>query len=130
MPQAFGFSGCTIKPARKPGGVPDKSFISNLRLAISIDGIEDEHDTSHPDYIQTLSPQRHLVRGATPIEQFNQFFDTQIDMTEFDTISGIITQQFGHIPTTGEITKIGSLVFTVKQATATTIQMLEVHNNR
>tara|TARA_A100001015_G_C14922030_1_gene684719 strand:- start:481 stop:1278 length:798 start_codon:yes stop_codon:yes gene_type:complete len=90
--------------------------------------IEDEHDTTNPEYITPLSSNKYLVNGITPIEQFNQYFDTQIDMSEFDTIAGVVTKEFGHIPINGESVTIGGLVFIVKKASATNIQLLEINS--
>ena len=43
--------------------------------------IEDEHDSHHPEYIRQLSSKQYKVNGLTPIDQFNQHFNTQLDIT-------------------------------------------------
>lgn len=88
--------------------------------------IEDEHDAEHPEYILEKGPNTHIVNGATPIEQFNQTFQSNIDATEFDTIAGILSKQFGHIPKPGEKIEIDGLSFIIIKATPAVIQRIEV----
>lgn len=91
-----------------------------------VGNIEDEHDSFHPEYIISLSDNKYRAHGITPIEQFNQFFNTQVDMTEFDTISGIISKTLGHIPQKGETIQLENLTLEVHQANSTTIQKINI----
>ena len=92
--------------------------------------IEDEHDSHHPEYIRKLSSKLYRVSGLTPIEQFNQHFNTQLDITEFDTISGIVSKTLGHIPKQGETLRIEHLILTIHQSSSTTIQKITVKTDK
>lgn len=88
--------------------------------------IEDEHDTEQPNYITQKTSNTYITSGLTPIEQFNQQFDTHIDTTEFDTIAGILSKRFGHIPQPGEQIKIDHLSISILKASPTAIQKIRV----
>src|SRR5690606_14016046 len=60
--------------------------------------IEDEHDVDEEDYIKCLDADTCVVKALTPIEDFNEHFHSDFSEEDFDTIGGLVTQQFGHIP--------------------------------
>ncbi len=88
--------------------------------------IEDEHDTQHPEYIRQLNEHEHLISGLTPVEQFNQYFNLQFDINEFDTISGILSKSFGYIPKKGDEITIEGLTFRIHSASATSIKKINI----
>ncbi|WP_311950633.1 HlyC/CorC family transporter [Halomonas piscis] len=88
--------------------------------------IEDEHDTDEDDDIRPLDDGRFAVRALTPIDDFNARFDTGFSDDEFDTLGGLVMQQFGHLPGRGEQTCIGGYCFTVLNADNRRIRLLEV----
>ena len=47
----------------------------------------------------------------TEIEDFNEEFGTNFSGDEFDTIGGLVTHTFGHLPTRGEKATLGHLNF-------------------
>lgn len=91
--------------------------------------IEDEHDTDEEDDIRTLEAGRFAVRALTPIDDFNARFHTRFTDDEFDTLGGLVMQQFGHLPRRGEQTSIGGFRFTVLNADNRRIRLLEVTPN-
>ena len=64
--------------------------------------IEDEHDTEEEENIRQHGRNRFTLRAITPISEFNSFFGKHLSDEEYDTISGLIIQAFGHLPRRGE----------------------------
>jgi len=64
--------------------------------------IEDEHDIDEDDNITVHGRDRYTVRAITPIEEFNEFFETSLDDEDYDTIGGLVINTFGHLPGRGE----------------------------
>jgi magnesium and cobalt transporter len=89
--------------------------------------IEDEHDTDEEDDIRALDNDRYAVRALTPIDDFNERFGTRFSDDEFDTVGGLVMQQFGHLPRRGEETSLGGWHFSVMNADNRRIRLLEVY---
>ncbi|MFC2992709.1 MULTISPECIES: HlyC/CorC family transporter [Halomonas] len=87
--------------------------------------IEDEHDTDEEEDIRELGDGRYAIRALTPIEDFNERFDTRFSDEEFDTLGGLVMQRFGHLPGRGEHTEIGGWRFIVLNADNRRIRLLE-----
>jgi len=68
--------------------------------------IEDEHDIDDEDQIKPHGRNRYTVKALTQIEEFNDFFSTQLSDKEFDTIGGLALKAFGHVPKRGESIEI------------------------
>ena len=60
--------------------------------------IEDEHDIDDDSFIKQLDGQSYTVKATTPIEDFNEYFDTQFNGGGMDTIGGIVVKEFGYVP--------------------------------
>ncbi|SFM40474.1 HlyC/CorC family transporter [Marinobacter zhejiangensis] len=88
--------------------------------------IEDEHDFDEETHIKTRGNGVFAVKAVTPIEDFNEFFKTDLDEQEFDTIGGVILKEFGHLPRRGESITLGNLTFTIANADNRVIRLLQV----
>src|SRR3990167_2115464 len=89
--------------------------------------IEDEYDIDEEDgHIKKMDENVYIVKASTPIEDFNKYFNFDFSDDEFDTIGGIILQNFGHLPKRGETIKIQNLRFKVLHADSRRIYLLEV----
>ncbi len=64
--------------------------------------IADEHDLDEEENIRQHGRNRYTVQAITPIAEFNEFFRTELDDGEYDTIGGLIVSAFGHVPARGE----------------------------
>ncbi|MCZ6526254.1 MAG: CBS domain-containing protein [Gammaproteobacteria bacterium] len=64
--------------------------------------IEDEHDIVEEDNIRQHGKNRYTVKALTPIDEFNEKFNTDLSDDEYDTIGGLIINAFGHLPKRGE----------------------------
>lgn len=87
--------------------------------------IEDEHDTDEEKDIRDMGDGTYAVRALTPIEDFNEHFDTEFSDEEFDTVGGLIMQRFGHLPGRNEHTDLGEWRFTVLNADNRRIRLLQ-----
>ena len=88
--------------------------------------IEDEHDVEEDSYVKPLPSGDFLVKALTPIDSFNEFFDTQFSDDEFDTVGGLVMSAFGHLPKRNEVTEIGEFRFRVISADSRRIHLLRL----
>jgi magnesium and cobalt transporter len=78
--------------------------------------IEDEHDHDEGAFIFKRGKGEYTVKARTNIEDFNDYFASQLDAGEFDTIGGLVVNAFGRLPTRGERTEIDGFRFTIMRA--------------
>ena len=107
------------------GGVAGLVTIEDVLEQI-VGDIEDEHDVEEDSYIKPLPSGDFLVKALTPIENFNQFFDSGFSDDEFDTVGGLVMSAFGHLPKRNETTEIGSYKFRVLNADSRRIHLLRL----
>ncbi|MCM5703034.1 HlyC/CorC family transporter [Larsenimonas salina] len=87
--------------------------------------IEDEHDIEDEDDIRDLGDGSFAVKALTPIEDFNERFETRFSDDEFDTVGGLVMQRFGHLPRRLESTDLEQWRFTVMNADNRRIRLLK-----
>jgi len=92
-----------------------------------IGDIEDESDDQHQETSQIIltGNQRYVLPAGTPITQFNDYFSCQLPDDNFDTVGGLVTHAFGHIPSTGDTITSHTFEFTILLANKRHIQLLE-----
>lgn len=89
--------------------------------------IEDEHDVEDDDgNIKPFDDNGYIVKALTPIEDFNEFFDIGMPDDDFDTIGGLVTQKFGHLPRKDESVEIDAFTFKVLSADNRRIRLLQI----
>jgi magnesium and cobalt transporter len=109
------------------GGVAGLVTIEDVLEQI-VGEIEDETDSEEDDgNIRPFADNGFLVKALTSIDDFNEHFGTYYDETEFDTIGGIITQQFGHLPAKDESIQVGDLNFLILAADNRRIRLMQVN---
>jgi magnesium and cobalt transporter len=92
--------------------------------------IEDETDiNTDDDQINQIDSNEYNVKALTQIEDFNEYFDSDFDDEEVDTIGGLVTQAFGHLPAPGESIIIEDFEFTILNADNRRIRQLKVIRN-
>ena len=91
--------------------------------------IEDEHDIDEEEDIRELENGHFAIRALTPIEDFNERFNTEFSDDEFDTVGGLVMQQFGHLPRRGEHTTLGGWRFVILNADTRRIRLLEAYRD-
>jgi magnesium and cobalt transporter len=88
--------------------------------------IEDEYDIDEDDDIKKHEDGNYTVKAATPIDDFNDYFDTHFSDEEFDTIGGLVSKAFGHLPKRGEVINLEQYRFKVLHSDNRRIHLLEV----
>ncbi|MDA3870420.1 MAG: CBS domain-containing protein [Gammaproteobacteria bacterium] len=107
------------------GGVAGLVTIEDVLEQI-VGAIDDEHDDTEASNIQRHGYHRYSVRGLTPISDFNEFFGSDFNNDQFDTIAGFVTHEIGHLPERGEEAIIGKFQFKVISANSRRINNLQV----
>jgi len=106
------------------GGVSGLVTIEDI-LELIVGEIEDEYDDEEDRDIRQLSRHTYTIRALTPIEDFNEVFNTHFSDEEVDTIGGLVMQGFGHLPARGESIEIDGYQF--KVAMADSRRIIQVH---
>ncbi|MEP0200655.1 MAG: transporter associated domain-containing protein [Halioglobus sp.] len=107
------------------GGVAGLVTIEDVLEEI-VGDIEDETDSEEDMYIRKISDNDFFIRALTPIEDFNEHFNTEFSEEEFDTIGGLVIQAFGHMPARNEVTTINNFEFKVITADQRKIHSLRM----
>lgn len=107
------------------GGVSGVVTIEDILEQI-VGEIEDETDDDIEEDIKHLAGSVYLVRALTELSDFNEFFNSDFDVEDADTIGGIVLHEFNHMPQKGEQITLGSFEFKVITADTRRMQMLQV----
>jgi len=108
------------------GGVAGLITIEDVLEQI-VGEIDDEHDDEEePTQIHAQTDGSWLVSALTPIEDFNEEVGATFSDEEFDTIGGLITAEFGHLPEAGEEAGAGDFLFHVTEADDRRVQQFRV----
>jgi len=99
------------------GGISGLLTIEDILEEI-VGDIEDEtdEDDETDNFIKRVSDNDYIIKALTPIEEFNKFFSAELSEEDFDTIGGILMQEFGHIPKRNEVAIIDEYQFRVLYA--------------
>jgi magnesium and cobalt transporter len=92
--------------------------------------IEDEHD-DHEDegYVFQRNEREYMIKALMPIEEFDEYFDTQLATDEYDTVGGFIVSQLEHMPKKGESVTVNHLRFEVIRADNRRVHLLKLKLN-
>lgn len=88
--------------------------------------IEDEFDVGEEIFIKKLADDNYTVKALTSVEEFNEEFNYQFNDDNFDTIGGIVTHHFGHLPKRDEQVDIEGFKFKVLNADNRRIHLLQL----
>jgi magnesium and cobalt transporter len=88
--------------------------------------IDDEFDVEDDQNIRKEGERAFNVRGATPIEEFNEYFGVALSDDEFDTVAGLVMKQLGRLPRRGDSLHIGEIEFRVTRADRRRVDSLKV----
>jgi len=111
------------------GGVSGLVTIEDVIEEI-VGEIEDEFDVEDDRNIRKEEPRQFTVRGVTRLEEFNEYFGTQLAGDGFDTIAGLIMNRLGRLPRRGETLTIDGLEFRVMRADRRRIDTVRVVSAR
>ena len=108
------------------GGIAGLVTIEDVLEQI-VGEIEDEHDQNDDEgNIRPFDDSAFLVKALTELEDFDAYFNTKFDKYDFDTIGGIVTQRFGHLPQKHEEIVIDGFIFKVLSSEHRRIRLLQV----
>lgn len=94
-----------------------------------VGNIEDEYDIGHDKEpnIRPVEDDVYHVKALTPILEFNEFFNTDYEDEEHDTVGGLALKHFGHMPKVGETVQFDGLALTVLEATDRGVDLLRIY---
>lgn len=107
------------------GGVAGLITIEDVLEQI-VGDIEDEFDVDADSFIRKVADNDYIIKALTPIDEFNEVFGARFPDEEFDTIGGIILQQFGHLPSRNEMAQLDRYEFKVINADNRQIHLLRM----
>jgi CBS domain containing-hemolysin-like protein len=76
--------------------------------------IEDEYDRAEPD-IEPTADGRFRVNGRLPVDELNEFLESELPSEEWDTVGGLMMGILGHLPSQGEQCEFDGLRFTAER---------------
>ncbi|WP_417347303.1 CNNM family magnesium/cobalt transport protein CorC [Ferrimonas sp.] len=111
------------------GGVSGLVTIEDILEEI-VGDIGDEFDTDEDQSqnIRKVGKQVWSVAALTPVEEFNEHFGSEFSDEEFDTIGGIVSHAFNHLPMRGEKVELAGFEFKVVNADTRRLLQLQVRN--
>ncbi|GIU42699.1 cobalt transporter [Shewanella sairae] len=109
------------------GGVSGLVTIEDILEEI-VGDIEDEfdHDSAEETEIKQVGKQVFMVKALTEIDDFNEAFGTEFSDEEFDTVGGMVSHAFGHLPERDEKVMIQDIEFKVVSADTRRLIQLRV----
>lgn len=108
------------------GGVAGLITIEDVLEQI-VGEIDDEHDDEEEPVLMHPQPGgAWLVSALTPIEDFNEETGAAFSDEEYDTVGGLVTSEFGHLPEVDEEVAIDDYLFHVTQADDRRVQQFRV----
>jgi magnesium and cobalt transporter len=108
------------------GGVSGLVTIEDVIEQI-VGDIDDEFDIEEDDLnIRKEAEHQYAVRGVTRLEEFNEYFGTQLVDEGFDTVAGLVMKTLGRLPRRGEAVNLAGLEVCVVRVDRRRIDMLRV----
>lgn len=108
------------------GGVAGVVTIEDVLEQI-VGDIVDEFDVDEDAFIKKHSDDKYIIKALTPLDEFEEYFQTKLDKHDCDTVGGLLMQHFGHMPERGEAVDIGAFHFRVINADKRRIHLLQMH---
>jgi magnesium and cobalt transporter len=88
--------------------------------------IEDEHDIEEEENIKQHGKSRYTVKATTPIDDFNEYFKTELSDDEYDTVGGLVINAFGHLPKRGEMIDFAGFNIKILRADKRRVHLLRL----
>ena len=111
------------------GGIAGLVTIEDVIEQI-IGDIDDEHDVDEDVNIKKDGERQYIVRGQTPIDEFNEYFQTDLSDDEFDTVAGLAMKQLGRLPRRGETLQLADCELKVLRFDRRRIDLLRLTSPR
>lgn len=109
------------------GGVSGLVTIEDILEEI-VGDIEDEfdHDSAEDTEIRKVGDNIYMIKALTTVEDFNDKFGTRFSDQEFDTVGGLVSHAFGHLPERNEKILLDGIEFKVINADTRRLIQLRV----
>jgi magnesium and cobalt transporter len=107
------------------GGVSGLATIEDVLEQI-VGEIDDELD---PEAVSPIQPQdngKYVVASLTRVDDFNEFFNTELSDSDYDTVGGLVMHELGRLPRRGETLDFAGLRFKVLRGDRRRLHTLEV----
>ena len=89
--------------------------------------IEDEHDEQEDEgYIFRRNDNEYMIKALTPMDEFDDYFQTQLATDEYDTLGGFIVSQLEHMPKKGETLTVDKMRFEVIRADSRRVHLVKL----
>lgn len=88
--------------------------------------IEDEHDKDSGTLIKEIAEGEFLVSALTPIDIFNDHFQSSLSDKDFDTLGGIVMHHFARFPKPNDAINIEGLRFVINSLERRRIKRIKV----
>lgn len=107
------------------GGVSGLVTIEDVLEQI-VGKIDDEHDDEEEANIQPHGINKFSVRALTPLQDFNDYFKTDYNSLDVETIGGYLLGYIGHLPEQGETLTLDNLIFEVIHTDSRQVHLFQV----
>lgn len=95
------------------GGVCGLVTIEDI-IELIVGEITDEYDPTETTTCITKTGENiYTVEGTTPLEEFEEYFNTTLPHVDVDTVAGLVIHLLGHIPNQDESTTLNEFTFKV-----------------
>ena len=88
--------------------------------------IEAEHDKVRGTLIKEIGEDEYLVSALTPIDVFNETFNSSLSDKDFDTLGGIVMHHFARFPKPNDAINIDGLRFVINSLERRRIKRIKV----
>jgi magnesium and cobalt transporter len=89
--------------------------------------IEDEHDEQDDEgYILQRNENEYMIKALTPIEEFDDYFNTHLATDEYDTVGGFIVNEMEHMPKKGESLLVDNMRFEIVRADTRRVHLVKL----
>jgi magnesium and cobalt transporter len=107
------------------GGVSGLATIEDVLEQI-VGDIDDELDPEEASTIQPQDGGKYVVAALTRVDEFNEFFSTDLSDADYDTVGGLVMHELGRLPRRGEQLDFAGLRFKVLRGDRRRLHSLEV----
>src|SRR6185436_14056033 len=107
------------------GGVSGLATIEDVLEQI-VGDIDDELDPEEASSIQPVDGGKYNVMALTRVNEFNEFFNTELSDADYDTVGGLVMHELGRLPRRGEQLDFAGLRFKVLRGDRRRLHTLEV----
>ena len=106
------------------GGVTGLITIEDVLEQI-VGDIQDEYDIDEDQLIKQYDSNTYSIKALTTIEEFNDYFKTNLQDENADTIGGLITRKMKHLPRRNESVVINDITFNILRADSRQVHLLQ-----